>query len=48
MEFKIKRYPNILQRENTALLVIDIQERILKVILQIIFSLDKIKKSVIK
>lgn len=32
MDFKVKRHPNILQRENTALLIIDIQERILKVI----------------
>ena len=32
MEFKVNRHPNILQRDNTALLVIDVQERILKVI----------------
>lgn len=32
MEIKTKRHPNILQRGNTALLIIDIQERILKVI----------------
>ena len=32
MKFKTVRHPNILQRENTVLLIIDIQERILKVI----------------
>lgn len=32
MEFPVKRHPNILQRENTTLLIIDVQERILKVI----------------